>query len=291
MSNVTSNTVPSMVLVKAQSSSPSPIATPDCVRWSLMDFPAEVRVMIHQAFFANEVENGFSSFKSSRQHRNNLALLRVCKKIHVEASPILYKKLVIDGKFLDHPLDLHLIGRNIKLIQNVTIQTACNIFNQRAQRGLQTTQLRMQAHLKTHTEWPRILHNLVRMKVNPRHIRIKEMPHRRTDVGSRYFFECQANCSMHLPTKLPKFLAENYSNVETIELTGKFDPSWGTYLHENLGGFISKRTYKYRIAGDVSTVDWVWTLVNTNHPQSTTNKCVAGYRPYHVDGIYDKLLE
>lgn len=97
-----------------------------CIPPTLNTLPAEIQGMIYEKVFANSkiVLPGPYAPRRSERHKSQLpSLLRVCRRIYLQASPILYSQAVLEVRsdVAAKTIDQALQNKNIQLIKTVLV--------------------------------------------------------------------------------------------------------------------------------------------------------------------------
>lgn len=288
MSGTATSTISTKEIISTQLPSQLQSETPQ-TRRSFLSLPVETREMIYKELFAFRVKHGITSFHPGQMYwrrvaRTNMSLLRTCKIIHLEASRIFYKKVVISGHYEDWIEFLCTrIGRNAKFVQELEIHCRCQFYYRIP--GF----VKSNYHLEEEWEYFWKLLEALPKTLNLRHFKLKAMPCRDTDVVRQNIRYCHRQCHIYPRIEFPKYLAE-FKDVETLELSGQFNPIWAYALHARLG-FLVKRDYPYLLMYGTGPETCTWTFVNTNYSEKTTDQSLWGYKQSSIEGIYDKVNE
>ncbi|KAI1077837.1 hypothetical protein F5B20DRAFT_592581 [Whalleya microplaca] len=216
----------------------------------LLTLPIEVRLQIYG--YIVDSPKSYERGKSPGSSAFFVGLLCVCRQIHAEVTPLIYKTITIDRP-LDHWSQfLHQIGpHNVSMIRNLTIYYPSFEPSESLQ----------------------VLQSLTRQNNNIQTLKVEV-------EGS----EIDQPLNMILLDL--KFLSyiSRLRNAQEIELIGAFNPLWGFFLHQRLG-FILRRGNLGRAWGP----SWQWShwrLINPAH--LCTEDLADCIKHLSLDGVYDQ---
>ncbi|KAI0010461.1 hypothetical protein F4779DRAFT_577638 [Xylariaceae sp. FL0662B] len=232
----------------------------------LLSLPYEIKVEIYKyILYPSESPTDDQNFDTTSPPASGVVdFLSVCRQIHDEATPLLYKKITISPPLNYWVNFFERIGpRNTGLIQNLTIQYALP----------KSDWLDSLSSTRTHAEkWRRILGSLARQnKVDT--IRVEIAADERTYTRNEIYVDL--TFLKHL---------SRLSNVREIELKGPFNPFWGLFLHQRLG-FIVQR-YQPWVTWCRRWVLSHWMLIK---PEQLDLDDLRGFvKAKLIDGVYDE---
>ncbi|KAI1137295.1 hypothetical protein F5Y05DRAFT_419727 [Hypoxylon sp. FL0543] len=230
-------------------------------RASFLALPAGLRLQIYEELFDWPIDLKGIIERNLHLRKNHLALLLACKKVYVEAKPIVYRAVSLN--IMSSPLILRPIRpHNLALIQHATFTYDClteyNILGLARRRFYRVTESQSEVtHQNTHRkDWAAYFDELAAAGLNPKQVTI---------------VVCRCK-GAYRDWKLLKLIGSRFAGVRQIELRGAFLPLWAYSLRRRLGFTILRD-------GPGS-----WCLLNPAFYYST-----AGYAQSSNGGVYDKI--
>ncbi|KAI0149677.1 hypothetical protein F4776DRAFT_602759 [Hypoxylon sp. NC0597] len=285
LDNLTLSNMPSPALENPQASSDT--------RSSLLSLPPELRIEIYrqcisEIFGVFHFEDGLEDdIYPGASWTKPMAILRVCKQLHQEVAPMIYKRVKIyrsiDGwiKFFNK------IGpRHGALIQDLTIIYRCGEKNFRKWyecHGLKCS-------LGENDRYEELFESMANANVKPQCLRIDITPCGGYSLvaGKQTVFG-YSTCQVYMDLKFLGLLSRCFGNLQRIHLEGNFDTLWAFALRRRLG-FILKCNYRLPYEDEILRTMHVgkWILINPNFLNPATD--LDGYTPSKsVSGVYTKI--